>query len=179
MKVELSLRKRLILPIWRESINIFVTEDKKKSIWNSKNLRYSIDFSFFVKNVLFKQAFLHFTQVKSFHSLLKHVPANFALIFIIFAFVVLAFNILFSNISTFFHAFGYLRLLRLRCLLLLLIIVVVGSRSICSACCCLIWCCCLLKRFGFQLHGGYWSCWSSSKSLLDYFALLGRLGLDL
>ena len=73
------------------------------------NLRSSIKFCFFVQYVLLNQFFLLFAETKMIHLLFEHFPSVFALILFANTSCVLALNVLLCKLSSFFHAFSYLR----------------------------------------------------------------------
>jgi len=59
-----------------------------------------------VHDVLFDQLFFAIRKVEIFHFMLQHVPRIFSLIVVTFPFVVLVFDIVFSNVGAFLHTLG-------------------------------------------------------------------------
>lgn len=69
-------------------------------------LRSSIEFRFFVHNILFDYFFLLITKTKMVHLLFQHLPSVFALILLTNALGVFPLNVLLSKLSSFFHPFS-------------------------------------------------------------------------
>ena len=70
-------------------------------------LRSSIEFCFFVEDVLLNKLFLTFTETECIHFLLEHVPSVFALVLILTFFVVFAFDVTLCLFGSLFHALGH------------------------------------------------------------------------